>query len=314
MGRRRKFGRALDGVLVLNKTGGMSSNHALQHAKRLFFANKAGHTGSLDPMATGVLPICFGESTKFSQYLLNADKHYRSTFRLGQATTTCDREGELTSSADAQHLTEAQLRSALSAFSGDIEQVPPMVSALKHQGKPLYELARRGIEIEREARPVTIHQLDVLAFRPGVIAEVDVAVHCTKGTYIRALADDLGRILEVGGHVSALHRIQAGPFSEADAVSLEQLETERGEGPAEVLDKHLLPVDAPVRALPKLVLDEHSSHYFCHGQPVMAIQVYRLGAQGDTLRVAGGDGRFLGLGEITDDGRVAPCRLVAFGQ
>lgn len=314
MGRKRKYGRLLDGVLVLNKAPGMTSNDALQKAKRVFFANKAGHTGALDPLATGVLPICFGESTKFSQYLLNADKSYRTTVRLGATTDTCDSEGEVIAEVDASAVTAEQVDQALEAFRGDIRQVPPMFSALKHQGKALYELARAGVEIEREARPVTIHRLELTAFRPGVIAEADIELSCTKGTYVRSIAHDLGVALGCGGHVSRLHRTQAGPFSEAEAVSLEDLLVQRGEQPAEVLDHHLLSVDAPVADLPALELDADSSFYFLRGQAVMDLKVYRLGDQGDTVRVRRTDGMFLGLGEITDDGRVTPRRLIASGS
>lgn len=314
MGRRRNFGRGVHGVLVLNKSAGMTSNKVLQDVKRLFFANKAGHTGSLDPLATGVLPICFGEATKFSQFLLDADKSYRSTFRLGQTTTTHDCEGEVVQSGDASAISRSDVEAALGAFRGDILQVPPMVSALKHGGRPLYELAREGIEVERKARAVTIYHYEVLDFRPGTITEVDIEVRCSKGTYVRSLADDLGTKLGVGGHVSVLHRSSAGPFDEASALTFEQLVQERGDQPAEVLDHHLLPIDSAVKDLPELVIDQNSSHYFCHGQAVMDVRVYRLGEQGDTLRVCQEGGGFLGLGEITDDGRVAPRRLVVLGQ
>src|SRR5690554_3491807 len=182
---RRKSGRAVDGVLLLNKPLGLSSNQALQRVKRLFTAAKAGHTGSLDPLATGVLPLCFGEATKFSQFLLDADKRYRSTFKLGVKTTTGDAEGEVLTENPTEHLTEAQVAQALAQFVGDIKQMPPMYSALKQDGQPLYKLARKGVEVEREARAITIYALELLAFRPGPSAEVDVDVRCSKGTYIR---------------------------------------------------------------------------------------------------------------------------------
>lgn len=311
MGRRRKNGRLINGVLVLNKASGMSSNHALQQAKRLFFANKAGHTGALDPLATGVLPLCFGESTKFSQYLLDADKSYRSTFRLGLSTDSCDSDGQVVAREDASQITSEQIEAALGAYRGDILQVPPMFSALKYQGKPLYKLAREGVEIEREARPVTLYALELLAFRPGPIAEIDIHMACSKGTYVRSIAQDLGRDLGCGAHVSALHRTQAGPFTEEQAVTLETLLEERGDGEPENLDHYLLQIDAPVAQLPELILDASSSFYFTQGQAVMDLKVYRLGDQGDTVRVRRDDGVFLGLGEITDDGCIAPRRLVA---
>ena len=310
MGRKRNFGRPLHGVLVLSKTVGMTSNHALQKAKHLFFANKAGHTGSLDPFATGVLPLCFGEATKFSQFLLDADKRYRATFRLGVATSTADLEGEVITTAAAAHLTQTTIETALARFRGAIHQVPPMVSALKVNGQPLYKLARRGEVVERASRPVTIHRLDLLAVRLGDVVEIDVDIHCSKGTYIRSIASDLGEQLGVGGHVAALHRSQAGAFTEAHAVTLEQLLDERAEREPEVLDRHLLPVDAALEQLPQLALNNSSSHYFSQGQAVMDTRVYRLGNQGDTVRVCRENGVFLGLGEITDDGRVRPRRVV----
>ncbi|WP_341937578.1 tRNA pseudouridine(55) synthase TruB [Marinimicrobium sp. C2-29] len=313
MARRRK-GRPIDGVLLLNKAAGMSSNHALQRAKRLFFAAKAGHTGSLDPLATGLLPLCLGESTKFSQFLLDARKGYRSTFRLGITTTTGDAEGEVLHETDASGVTREQVEAALKAFEGEIEQVPPMFSALKINGQPLYKLAREGREVERKARPVTIYRIELLDFRPGPAAEVDVQVLCSKGTYIRTLAEDVGQFLDCGGRVEALHRTATGPFDIADAVSLEELEAERGEGEPEQLDHHLLPADTPVAHLPALVLPLESAYYFSQGNPVMDPQVYRLGDEGDMVRVFADDAsepRFLGMGVLNDEGQVAPKRLVA---
>lgn len=310
MARKRKFGRPVSGILILDKPAGVSSNQALQRAKKLFFANKAGHTGSLDPLATGVLPLCFGEATKFSQFLLNSDKRYRSTFKLGVATSTADCEGEVISQSGAEHITLDAVERALRPFRGDILQVPPMVSALKVDGQPLYKLARAGIEVEREPRPVTIYSLDVLGFRPGDVAEVDVEIHCSKGTYVRSLAADLGEALKVGGHVAALHRSQAGAFEETDSVGFETLEETRADGPAELLDQFLMPVQEAMPELPKLTIDNQSGHYFCHGQSIMDTRVYRLGDQGDTVRVSQEDGTFLGIAEITDDGCLAPRRVV----
>ena len=314
MGRKRNFGRPVNGVLILNKSAGMTSNQALQKAKHLLFANKAGHTGSLDPFATGVLPLCFGEATKFSQFLLDADKRYVSTFRLGIETSTADIEGDEISRMDASSITAEQIETALANFRGDILQIPPMVSALKVNGQPLYKLARKGQVVERQARAVTIYQLDILAVRPGVIAEVDVDIRCSKGTYIRSIASDLGASLGVGGHVAKLHRAAAGLFVESQAVTLEELVNERGDGEPDLLDHHLLPPDASLATMPKLELSDTSSHYFCQGQAVMDMRVYRLGDQGDTVRVCREDGVFLGLGEITDDGCVAPRRVVVLNS
>lgn len=312
MGRKRK-GRKIDGVLLLNKPIGMTSNQALQRVKRLFFAAKAGHTGSLDPLATGVLPLCFGEATKFSQFLLDADKCYRSTFRLGEVTTTGDAEGEVIQRSSAEGLTEAKVVKAINTFVGQIEQIPPMYSALKHEGKPLYKLARKGIEVERKARSVTIHEIKFLSLKVGEFTDLEVEVHCTKGTYIRSLAEDIGAALGCGGHVVSLHRVSSGAFGEGACVTLESLEAERGELRAEVLDHHLLPMDAPVADLPAIILPEQSSYYFQKGNPVMDAGVFRAGQEGDIVRVFCENSQFLGLGVIEDE-RVAPKRLVVYSE
>jgi tRNA pseudouridine55 synthase len=304
----------------------MTSNYALQRAKRLFFVEKAGHTGALDPLATGVLPLCFGEATKFSQFLLDADKRYRSTFLLGVRTNTSDADGEVVAQASAANVTLDQVKAALIPLTGDILQVPSMFSALKHQGQPLYKLARDGIEIERQPRPVTVYGIDILAFRAGEQAEVDVDVRCSKGTYIRSIAEDLGFALGCGAHVKVLHRSGAGPFAEAQCITLEALEAEFEQASDEkkgyeALDKHLLSADAPIASLPAIYLPESSAHYFRLGNPVQDPQVYRIGDQGDMVRVfctktedAGTEAlaqQFLGLGELTEDGRVAPKRIIA---
>ncbi|MCA0899347.1 tRNA pseudouridine(55) synthase TruB [Microbulbifer agarilyticus] len=315
MGRRPKWGRQVNGVLLLNKPTGISANDALQRAKRLFFANRAGHTGALDPLATGVLPVCFGEATKFSQYLLDADKRYRSTFCLGMTTETGDADGNVVATSDASAITEQQVRDAMVDFRGTISQVPSMYSALKHNGQPLYKLARQGIEVEREARQVEIFSYELLNFIPAAdspdkLPRAEVEVHCSKGTYVRSLAEDLGKALGVGAFVEKLHRIAAGPYHEDDSVTLDELTEERGEDRAEVLDHHLLPADSPASGLPKMILADDTGYYLRQGQPVMDLQVYRLGDEGDMVRLFLESGEFLGVGEITDDGRVAPRRLV----
>jgi tRNA pseudouridine55 synthase len=312
----RRKGRPVDGVLLLMKPDGMTSNHALQRAKRLFFVEKAGHTGALDPLATGVLPLCFGEATKFSQFLLDADKRYRSTFLLGVRMNTSDADGEVVAEASAVHVTLDAVKQALIPLTGDILQVPSMFSALKHQGQPLYKLARDGIEIERQPRPVTVYAIEILGFRPGERAEVDVDVTCSKGTYIRSIAEDLGFALGCGAHVKTLHRSAAGSFVEAQCITLEELEKDFELGSYEALDKHLLSADAPVASLPAIILPEASAHYFRLGNPVMDPQVYRVGEQGDMVRVFCAETehltqQFLGLGELTEDGRVAPKRIIA---
>jgi len=309
VGRQRR-GRPIDGILVLDKPEGMSSNRALQVAKRLYGAAKAGHTGSLDPMATGVLPLCFGEATKFSQFLLDADKAYHSTFVLGAATDTGDAEGEVLQTLDAAHISEQQVAAALEAFRGEIEQVPSMFSAIKHRGQPLYKLARQGVEVERKARRVVIKQLDLLAFRGGPRAEVDIFLECSKGTYVRSVAEDLGRALGCGAHVASLRRSRAGPFSLADSVSLGALEALKANGQEAQMDALLLPADAAVKTLPLVRLSESGGFYIRQGQPVQVPNAPRDGM----VRVALESGEFLGVGEILDDGRVAPRRLIVTGR
>ncbi|MDG1066565.1 MAG: tRNA pseudouridine(55) synthase TruB [Luminiphilus sp.] len=302
---RRRRGRAVNGILILDKPLGLTSNAALQACKRLFDAAKAGHTGSLDPLATGVLPLCFGEATKFSQFVLDADKAYTSTFVLGVGTDTLDVEGEITARADASVINESTVRNAMSALTGDIEQVPPMYSALKRNGQPLYKLARQGVEVERASRRVTIREFECLAFRPGVAAEVDVAVHCSKGTYIRSLAEALGEKMGLPAHVSALRRTLAGPYALQESISLNRLEEVAAIGVGG-LDDYLCPMDGPLQGLPAVSLVESSTFYLQRGQPVMVPNA----PQNGILRLYAANQRFLGIGEVLDDGRVAPRRLV----
>ena len=310
MARKRTRGRPVNGVFQLDKPLGLSSNHALQRVRRLFDANKAGHTGSLDPLATGVLPICLGEATKFSQFLLDAEKGYRSTFSLGLRTESGDVDGGEVSRIDASNITREQIEQAVETFRGDIQQVPSMYSALKHNGQPLYKLARQGIEVERAARSITIYDYKILDFRPGVIAELDVEVRCSKGTYIRSLADDLGQMLGCGAHVSALHRTLAGPFHEAETLSLAVLEEMRECGEPEQLDHLLKPMDIAVADRMAVELSENVAAYFQLGQEVMSTQAFRNGQEGDIVRVFREGGAFLGVATVTEDGRIAPKRLV----
>jgi len=303
---RRRRGRPVDGILILDKPLGVSSNRALQMVKRLYGAAKAGHTGSLDPLASGVLPLCFGEATKFSQFLLDADKAYQSTFVLGVATATGDAEGEVLTTSDASHITEADVCQALEAFRGEIEQVPSMFSAIKQDGQPLYKLARQGIEVERKARKVVIKQLELRAFRGGDRPEVDIYLECSKGTYVRSIAEDLGRVLGSGAHVGALRRTRAGPFSIADSVSMTMLEALKSNGQMAEMDALLLPADTALSGLPLVRLTESGGYYIRQGQPV---QVPNAPSDG-MVRVALETGEFLGIGEILDDGRVAPRRLI----
>ena len=293
----------MNGILVVDKPAGISSNDVVQQAKRLFGAQKVGHTGSLDPLATGVLPLCFGEATKFSQYLLDADKKYWAQVRLGITTETADADGEVIAQADTSGITESQVTAALETFVGEIEQIPSMYSALKHQGQPLYKLARQGIEVERAPRRISIYSAELLQFSE---ASIELRVHCSKGTYIRSLAEDLGAALGCGGHVSALRRLAAGPYEEVQATTLDEL---REVGDVREMDALLLPVSSAVGSWPAVRLHEDTAHYVRQGQPVQVahaptdgwVQIFEL-AEED---------RFLGVGEILTDGRVAPRRLVA---
>ena len=306
---RQRRGRTLDGILVLDKPAGVSSNRALQMVKRLYGAAKAGHTGSLDPLATGVLPLCFGEATKFSQFLLDADKAYESTFALGIATDTGDAEGQVLATRDASGVTREDVALALESFRGEIEQVPSMYSALKHQGQPLYKLARQGREVERKARRVVIKQLELRAFRDGSQAEVDVYLECSKGTYVRSIAEDLGDMLAVGAHVTRLRRTRAGAFGLGDCVTVATLEALQADNRIAAMDALLQPADAAVDSLPLVRLSESGGFYIRQGQPVLVPNAPCDGM----VRVALETGEFLGIGEILDDGRVAPRRLIVTG-
>ncbi|MEW5771705.1 MAG: tRNA pseudouridine(55) synthase TruB [Pseudomonadota bacterium] len=291
--------RKVDGVLLLDKPAGLTSNTALQKAKRLFNAAKAGHTGTLDPFATGLLPLCLGEATKFSQFLLEADKVYRAEVKLGVRTSSGDLDGEVIAEAPVQ-VDEARLRAALAPFLGEIEQVPPMHSALKHQGRPLYEYARQGVEIPRKARRVVVHALEL----EGLCGDVcTLRVHCGKGFYVRALADDLGQRLGCGAHLIGLRRLAVGAFSVADAVTLEAL-AEMDEGQ---LDACLAPADALIASLPVVDLDVEAAWQVGHGQ---AVWLPRLQV-GELYRLYGPDGGFLGVAEVDEDGKLAPKRLIA---
>ncbi|MCQ4271778.1 tRNA pseudouridine(55) synthase TruB [Pseudomonas kuykendallii] len=298
----KRIRRNVSGILVLDKPRGFSSNAALQKVRWLLNAEKAGHTGSLDPLATGVLPLCFGEATKFSQYLLDADKGYETVAQLGVTTTTGDAEGEVTH-RQAVDVSREALEAALPGFRGDIQQIPPMYSALKRDGQPLYKLARAGEVVEREARSVTIARLELLDFEAD---KARLAVACSKGTYIRTLVEDLGQQLGCGAHVAELRRTQAGPYSLAQAISLETLEQVHAEGGAEALDQFLLPSDSGLEHWPLIQLSEHSAYYWLHGQPVRAPEAPKFGM----LRVQDHNGRFIGIGEVSEDGRIAPRRLI----
>lgn len=290
--------RQLDGVLLLDKPGGMTSNAALQKAKWLLNAAKAGHTGTLDPMATGLLPLCFGEATKFAGTLLAADKCYEAAIRLGVRTDTADAEGQAIERRPVT-ATREQVAAALARFTGDILQVPPMHSALKRDGKPLYEYARKGIELERQPRPVTIHALELRSFDGDLLR---IRVDCSKGTYVRTLAEDIGAALGCGGHLAGLRRMRIGPLGIEQATTLDALETL----PPGERDALLRPADALLEGLPRAELDAAAAQRFGHGQPVAG----PAGPSGGLIRAYAG-GRFLGLGRCQPDGRIAPARLVA---
>lgn len=288
---------------MLDKALGFSSNASLQRVKRMYGAAKAGHTGSLDPLATGVLPICLGEATKFSQFLLDADKAYRVTGQLGTQTASGDADGEVVNTCPVEGITEADLLAVLRRFEGDIEQVPSMYSALKHEGQPLYKLARQGVEIERKARKITIYQIDMLAF-DGLQFTLDVK--CSKGTYIRNLVEDIGFALDNLAYVVKLHRTASGPFLEKDAISVEELAKVMDNGGHAALDQLLLPVDTALAGWPVVTLTELTTFYMKTGQ---AAQIPGSPSSGSVV-LQEEDGKFLGVGEILDDGRVAPRRLM----
>jgi len=304
MGRRKRLrGRPVDGILLLDKPLGISSNDALQRVKRLFKAQKAGHTGSLDPLADGMLPICFGAATKLSAFLLDADKHYQVRVRLGQTTATGDTEGEVLQTRPVEGVGREQIEAVLPQFTGVISQLPPMYSALKHKGQRLYKLAREGLEVEREPREITIHGL--------VLGEVEadefaLEVHCSKGTYVRTLAEDIGEALGCGAHVVALRRSGVGPYTGMAMFTLEQL-MEKGEQGLDVLDQLLLPVDTALGEWPALSLTKDSAYYLKMGQPVLVPKSPTDG----WVRLYEGEDAFIGVGLVQDDGKIAPKRLMA---
>jgi tRNA pseudouridine55 synthase len=294
----KRIKRPISGVLLLDKPLGLSSNQALQQVKRLYQAAKAGHTGSLDPLATGLLPICLGEATKFSHFLLDADKSYRALIKLGSTTSTGDAEGEVLSTAKV-HVTPEAINSALKQYTGVVQQVPPMYSALKHQGKALYEYARAGVDIERAARTVTIHHISLNAFEQDTL---DITVGCSKGTYIRTLAEDVGEALGCGAHLAGLRRLSTAHFELADTCTIEQLEAMS----LEARDACLLAPDVAIQNLPAKTLDADSAYYLGRGQQIWQAGVKFQGL----LRLYDLAGNFLGLGEATDDGKIAPKRLI----
>ena len=309
MSRRRRFrGREVNGIVVVDKPIGSSSNDVLQQVKRLYGAAKAGHTGSLDPLATGVLPVCLGEATKLSQYLLDSDKSYRTVAKLGIRTNTGDAEGEVVSERPVA-ITESDLEPVLAKFRGPVDQIPSMFSAIKHNGKPLYQYAREGIEVERKSRRINIYRLTMLEFRGG--DEVVLEVDCSKGTYIRTLVEDIGEMLGCGAHVADLRRLKAGPYEEEQSYTVEKLEEIREGGGHAALDNLLLEQDSAVSHWPAVMLGKNSAFYLSQGQPVQVSRAPTAGLVRIYRQVEGEANIFLGIGEIQDDGLVAPRRLVA---
>jgi len=296
---RRKKGLDINGIVLLDKRGGVSSNKALQEVKRLYNANKAGHTGTLDPLATGLLPICLGEATKVSAYMLADDKQYQTVIQLGIMTETGDVEGNVIEVKDVPEITQNQLMACLNSFVGEIEQVPPMYSALKHNGKKLYELAREGITVERKARKITIYAIECLDFS-GELLTLDV--RCSKGTYIRTLAEDIGHFLACGATVKELRRTATGDFNLADAVTIEQIQDL---ALSSAMQEILIPVDKPLLAMPAIEVNQWEADLILQGQQITApnadgkLGLYRLYHEQ----------KFLGLGEMLMDAKIQPKRL-----
>lgn len=307
MARPRKKGRDIHGVFLLDKPQGVSSNDIMQKVKRLFQANKAGHTGALDPLATGMLPICLGEATKFSQFLLDADKRYRVTAKLGERTDTSDAEGQVVQTRPV-NVALADIFAALEPFRGEIKQVPTMFSALKHQGKPLYEYARAGMTVEREARPITIFELTFLDYQSPFLT---LEVHCSKGTYIRTLVDDLGEALGCGAHVTALRRLAVADYPVQRMMTIEALQNLSENQPLAELDRHLLAIDSAVSRLPKLSLDDVQSRGIGFGQRIKFDNPAGLFGQ---VRLFSAASVFLGVADIGQDNVIRPSRLVNYGQ
>ncbi|MEJ2619098.1 MAG: tRNA pseudouridine(55) synthase TruB [Candidatus Thiodiazotropha sp.] len=307
MGRRRNRGRNISGVLLLDKPEGMTSNKALQEVKFLYKAAKAGHTGSLDPLATGLLPICFGEATKLSAFLLDADKRYRVKVKLGETTTTADAEGEVVETSDPSSVTQAALVETLQAFHGEQQQLPPMYSAIKHNGERLYKLARQGIEVEREPRTIHIHGIELLSFD---LPEFEMDVRCSKGTYVRTLAEDIGKQLGCGAYVSGLRRTGVGPYDDQSMLTLGQVQEAFGEKRFAEMDEWMLPLESALADWPEVALSADAAFYMKQGQAILVPNAPTSG----WVRLYANKTDFIGVGQILDDGRVAPKRLMQAGN
>ena len=312
---RRKKGRAINGVVLVDKYTGESSNFILQQVKRLYGAAKAGHTGALDPLATGMLPICLGEATKFSQFLLDADKTYIVTAKLGERTDTSDSDGEIVETRPV-NVSRADIDNAVIAFRGAIKQVPSMFSALKHQGKPLYFYARQGIIIDREARDITVQSLDVLRFEHN---ELDMQISCSKGTYIRSLVDDLGQSLNCGAHVTMLRRTKVADYPTDNMITVDKLQSlsedltiDREFRGFDKLDELLLPIDTAVSNLPSFDAKDASIERFLHGQEILEENSF---SHSELVRIyRASDDRFFGMAEVDDAGNLQPKRVVVYKE
>ena len=305
MSKPRKRGRDIHGVFLLDKPQGMSSNDIMQKVKRIFQANKAGHTGALDPLATGMLPICLGEATKFSQFLLDADKRYLVTAKLGERTDTSDAEGQIVETREVKVKTP-EILTALEQFRGDILQVPTMFSALKHNGKPLYEYARQGITVEREARPITIFELNFIEYNAPYLT---LEVHCSKGTYIRTLVDDLGEVLGCGAHVTMLRRTAVADYPTEKMLDWHALQSLAEPQDLSLLDALLLPMDTAVTKLPALTLNESQTQGIGFGQRIKFDNPNSLQGQ---VRLFSHENRFLGVAVIDENNVIRPQRLVVY--
>lgn len=293
--------RNISGVLLLDKPIGVTSNEVLQTVKRLFSANKAGHTGSLDPIATGMLPICFGEATKFSQFLLEANKHYIVTGKLGETTASADSESIVTKRREVKNIDVQMIEKILPKFRGKILQLPPMYSAVKHQGQPLYKLARRGIEVERQPREVSIYELLLLELS-GVLARFEMK--CSKGTYVRTIVADIGEILGCGAHVIELRRLAVGPYQASQMVTMSELQNNDYQS----LGRFLLPIESMLVGMPEVILTSDMIFYMHQGQALLVPRAPDSGL----VKMKNKDGKFLGVGEVMSDGKIAPCRMCRF--
>lgn len=303
MRQQKSKGRTIDGILLLDKPAGMTSNAALQEVKHLYNAKKAGHTGSLDPLASGMLPICLGQATKFSQILLDADKSYRVIGKLGIKTATGDAEGEIIEQGEVIGIDAKTIQNTLAKFRGNIEQIPSMYSALKHKGQPLYKLARQGITVERQPRPVTIYKLELLGFNKDLM---ELEIVCSKGTYVRTLVEDIGNELGCQAHVAALRRLTSGHYQEQQMITLSDLQQLLAEKGQVAIDTLLLPIASMVSAWPEVRLSEAAAYYLQQGQAIISPYAPAEG----NVRLVMKDGRFLGVGEIAADGKVVPKRII----